>query len=77
MIDIVKVATNDMDDKKGNRGGNFKKAMSHPIIEVEEVVVDYEPWMDQNGRQKGGVEISEGSNVESLHPELWFKPERL
>jgi hypothetical protein len=41
--------------------------------EVEEEVVDYEPWMDDHGRVPNGVEFDADDQLCSLHPEVWLK----
>jgi hypothetical protein len=41
--------------------------------EVEEEVVDYEPWMDDHGRVPSGVEFDADDQLCSLHPEVWLK----
>ena len=43
--------------------------------EVVDDIVDYEPWMNDFGRQAGGVEFDADDQQCSLHPEVWLKPE--
>jgi transcription initiation factor TFIID subunit 7 len=43
--------------------------------EVVEDIVDYEPWMNDFGRQASGVEFDADDQQCSLHPEVWLKPE--
>jgi transcription initiation factor TFIID subunit 7 len=43
--------------------------------EVVDEIVDYEPWMNDFGRQAGGVEFDAEDQQCSLHPEVWLKPE--
>jgi hypothetical protein len=42
---------------------------------VQEEIVDYEPWMDDYGRQPHGVEFEADDQLCSLHPEVWLNPE--
>ena len=37
-------------------------------------VVDYEPWMDDFGRQVTGVEFSADDDQCRMHPEVWLPP---
>lgn len=43
--------------------------------EVVDDIVDYEPWMNDFGRQAGGVEFDADDQQCSLHPEVWLNPE--
>ena len=45
------------------------------LEEVVEEVVDYEPWMDDYGRQPAGVELDAEDGMVQAHPELWLSPE--
>lgn len=47
------------------------------LEEVVEEVVDYEPWMDDYGRQKSGIEFEAGDQVASIHPEIWLPPDKI
>jgi len=47
------------------------------LLEVEEVVVDYEPWMDDYGRQGSGIEFNVTDQIASLHPEIWLSSEKI
>jgi transcription initiation factor TFIID subunit 7 len=47
------------------------------LEEIVEEVVDYEPWMDDYGRQASGVEIDAGDQTAALHPEIWLTPEQI
>jgi transcription initiation factor TFIID subunit 7 len=40
------------------------------LEEVLEEVVDYEPWMDDFGRQQTGIEFDAGDQIASVHPEV-------
>lgn len=44
------------------------------LEEVEEDIVDYEPWMDDNGNQPSGIEFHADDPVASAHPEIWLPP---
>lgn len=45
------------------------------LEEVVEDIVDYEPWMDDYGRQPSGIELDAEDQTCTLHPELWLSPE--
>ena len=44
------------------------------LQDVEEVVVDYEPWMDDGGKQPDGVEFDVDDPLATNHPELFLTP---
>ena len=45
--------------------------------EVVEDVVDFEPWMNDFGRQMAGIEFDGDDQQCSLHPEVWLSPEAI
>jgi transcription initiation factor TFIID subunit 7 len=47
------------------------------LEEVEEEIVDYEPWMDDFGRQPAGIDLDAQDQLCSLHPEVWLPQERI
>lgn len=47
------------------------------LLEVEEVVVDYEPWMDDYGRQGSGIEFNVTDQIANVHPEIWLSSEKI
>mmetsp|Transcript_6487 Transcript_6487/g.11177 ORF Transcript_6487/g.11177 Transcript_6487/m.11177 type:complete len:357 (+) Transcript_6487:75-1145(+) len=47
------------------------------LEEVVEEVIDYEPWMDDYGRQTSGIEFDVGDQIASVHPEIWLEPEKI
>jgi transcription initiation factor TFIID subunit 7 len=50
---------------------------SKVLEEISEDIVDYEPWMDDYGRQPHGIEFSLDDQIASLHPEIWLPPETI
>jgi hypothetical protein len=54
-----------------------KPTLNKVIEEVEEVVVQYEPWMDDNGFQPNGIEFDENDDICIQHPEVWLDPAEL
>merc|ERR1712176_1591460 len=44
------------------------------LQEVEEVVVDYEPWMDNYGTEEKGITFDATDQIASMHPEIWLSP---
>jgi transcription initiation factor TFIID subunit 7 len=72
--------------KEGGPGGNSNKRTKVPSLtaaqlankvleEVEEEIVDYEPWMDDFGRQPHGVEFDADDPLCAHHPEVWLSPD--
>lgn len=47
------------------------------LEEVLEEVVDYEPWMDDEGRQQAGIEFDAEDTIATKHPEIWLAPEKI
>lgn len=47
------------------------------LVEIEEEVVDYEPWMDDNQRQPMGIEFDADDTLAKVHPEIWLSPETI
>ena len=47
------------------------------IEDVVEDVVDYEPWMDDYGRQPHGIQFDEKDVLCTKHPELWLDPDEV
>lgn len=72
---------------EGNKGSTSKRAKvpsltsaaqaNKVLEEVSEEIVDYEPWMDDYGRQPQGVEFEAYDGLCSLHPEVWLDPETI
>ena len=46
----------------------------HDLVEVEEEVVEFEPWMIGHGKQPEGIEFKEDAEIAKLHPEIWLSP---
>lgn len=47
------------------------------VEEVEEDIVDYEPWMTDNGKQQYGVEFDDQDVRATNHPEVWLSVEQI
>ena len=62
------------DDKSKRNKVPTLTSANKVLEEVEEEVVDYEPWMSDFGRQKDGVEFDADDQLCSLHPEVWLSP---
>lgn len=70
--------------KEGNKGRKPKipslataQHQNKILQEIEEVIVDYEPWMDDYGRQESGIEFNVTDQIASIHPEIWLSPEKI
>jgi len=59
----------------GTKGGGSSSA-SKALTEYEDEVVQYEPWMDNDGTGKG-VEFLEDDDLCLQHPELWLDPKEM
>eukprot|EP00557_Chaetoceros_sp_GSL56_P002868 CAMPEP_0176502706 /NCGR_PEP_ID=MMETSP0200_2-20121128/14914_1 /TAXON_ID=947934 /ORGANISM="Chaetoceros sp., Strain GSL56" /LENGTH=421 /DNA_ID=CAMNT_0017901831 /DNA_START=129 /DNA_END=1394 /DNA_ORIENTATION=- len=77
---IEKICTKDPTKKVG-RGGSGKgsgggRSMTTKILEeIEDEIVDYEPWMDDYGKAPKGIEFDESDAICKMHPEVWLAPE--
>ena len=47
------------------------------VEEIVEDIVDYEPWMDDHGRQPYGIEFHDKDALCTKHPELWLNPDEI
>jgi transcription initiation factor TFIID subunit 7 len=48
------------------------------LEEVDEEVVDYEPWMDDGGNQPLGIEFDAEDHLSAkVHPEIWLPPDTI
>lgn len=47
------------------------------LVEVEDEVVDYEPWMDDSGKQPHGIEFDAEESIAKLHPEIWLSADMI
>mmetsp|Transcript_117514 Transcript_117514/g.240346 ORF Transcript_117514/g.240346 Transcript_117514/m.240346 type:complete len:348 (+) Transcript_117514:284-1327(+) len=47
------------------------------LQEVEEVLVDYEPWMDDYGAEEKGRTFDAMDLIANQHPEIWLSPEEI
>jgi transcription initiation factor TFIID subunit 7 len=71
--------------KKGERESKEQQRQKIPTLtsaskvleEISEDIVDYEPWMDDYGRQPHGIEFSLDDQIASLHPEIWLPPDTI
>ena len=71
LIDLV----NKVSLKEGKGKGRGANAGAGKVWEeVEEEVVPYEPWMDNDGRQPKGIEFDETDDICKFHPEVWLNP---
>lgn len=64
--------------KKVGRGGSKGpgRSMTTKVLEeIEDEVVDYEPWMDDYGRVPLGIEFDESDAICKMHPEVWLDAE--
>lgn len=64
-----------LDSGKGKR--NAKTASAKVLEEVEEEIVDYEPWMDDYGKAPQGITFEVGDSTAAAHPEIWLSSEKI
>ena len=77
---LVSIITTKLEDQSSRKKSKRKKqpqGLNSVITEIVEHEVDYEEWMDDYGRIKGGVEFREGDMLEKRHPSVWIDPELL
>eukprot|EP00529_Nitzschia_sp_RCC80_P030176 CAMPEP_0113483988 /NCGR_PEP_ID=MMETSP0014_2-20120614/23721_1 /TAXON_ID=2857 /ORGANISM="Nitzschia sp." /LENGTH=306 /DNA_ID=CAMNT_0000377559 /DNA_START=160 /DNA_END=1077 /DNA_ORIENTATION=+ /assembly_acc=CAM_ASM_000159 len=79
--DLAEIVTKLSKDSKGNRNKLISlpaaQAQNRPLEEVEEVIVEYEPWMDAYGSQPTGIEFEADEPVANQHPEIWLEPNKI
>jgi transcription initiation factor TFIID subunit 7 len=70
--------------RTGGGGGRSRKpkpltsSVSGAVVEeVVEDIVDFEPWMTDNGKQPFGVEFDDKDARCTKHPELWLSADKL
>lgn len=75
---IEKISTKDPSKRVGRGGSKVasSRSMTTKILEeVEDEIVDYEPWMDDYGKAPQGIEFDESDAICKMHPEVWLAPE--
>jgi len=63
--------------KGKGRGRGSDSIQGKAIEEVVDDIVDYEPWMDENGAQPYGITFDEKDIVATKHPEIWLEPREI
>ena len=70
--------------KEGGKGRKLKipslataQHQNKILQEVEEEIVDYEPWMDNYGNEEKGITFDATSQIASMHPEIWLPAEKI
>jgi transcription initiation factor TFIID subunit 7 len=58
--------------KGKNKTQTLSAATSKVIQEIEDELVDYEPWMDANGTQPNGIEFDVDDPKVAKNPALWL-----
>lgn len=72
LLELIKSISSKDPTKKVGRGNT---SISTKLLEeVEDEIVDYEPWMDNNGNTPEGIQFSEKDALCKMHPELWLQP---
>lgn len=82
LVDLMERISKEGGDIKTNKRSKVPSltsaALANKVLEeVTEEVVDYEPWMDDYGRQPHGVEFDADDQLTSLHPEVWLSPDEI
>eukprot|EP00977_Amphora_coffeiformis_P004790 scaffold1033_cov171-Amphora_coffeaeformis.AAC.7 len=63
-------------NKRSNKLPTLTSA-TKDLVEIEEEVVDYEPWMDANGTQPHGIEFDAEDALAKVHPQVWLPAETI
>ena len=50
------------------------KQATADLVEIEEEVVDFEPWMIDHGKEPNGIMFGERDEIAKVHPEIWLLP---
>jgi transcription initiation factor TFIID subunit 7 len=75
---IEAISTKDPNKRAGRGNHSAHRSMQTKVLEeVEDEVVEYEPWMDNYGKEPKGIEFDETDAICKKHPELWLDPEEL
>lgn len=75
---IEAISTKDPNKRQGRGNHSAQRSMQTKVLEeVEDEVVEYEPWMDNYGKEPAGIEFEETDAICKKHPELWLDPEEL
>ena len=61
--------------KESGKQKKTHKCFLKALEEVEECVVQYEPWMDDHGNRPKGIQFDENDDICKEHPEVWLDPE--
>ena len=73
-----RIASNSSGGGRSRKPKPLTISMSGAVVEeVVEDVVDYEPWMTDNGKQPFGVEFDDKDTRCTKHPELWLSADKL
>ncbi len=75
---IEAISTKDPTKRTGRGNHSANRSLQTKVLEeIEDEVVEYEPWMDNYGREPKGIEFDETDAVCKKHPEVWLDPEEL
>eukprot|EP00586_Coscinodiscus_wailesii_P007054 CAMPEP_0172491322 /NCGR_PEP_ID=MMETSP1066-20121228/22084_1 /TAXON_ID=671091 /ORGANISM="Coscinodiscus wailesii, Strain CCMP2513" /LENGTH=384 /DNA_ID=CAMNT_0013260313 /DNA_START=44 /DNA_END=1198 /DNA_ORIENTATION=- len=73
---IATISRDTSKNKKNAKSVSSSTADDNKIIEeIVDDIVDYEPWMDENGQNKRGIDFDEKDDISKSHPELWLDPQ--
>lgn len=75
---LIGTISRDASKSRGKVSSNSNMSQQDVNKVIEEVVddlVDYQPWMDDFGNHRRGIEFDEKDKICTSHPELWLKPE--
>jgi transcription initiation factor TFIID subunit 7 len=75
---IERISENSAKGGKGkNKTPSLSAATAKVIEEVVEELVDYQPWMDDHGREPNGVQFDIEDPRSTKYPELWLEPREI
>jgi transcription initiation factor TFIID subunit 7 len=79
LIENITKGTSGNNHNNNNSAANKRKpvAAQHAtkiLEEIQDEIVEYEPWMDAHGQEPEGIEFTTDDPQASLHPEVWIQP---
>ena len=70
---IEKISTKDPNKRPARGSIAAQKSMQTKVLEeIEDEMVDYEPWMDDYGKVPKGIQFDEDDPICKQHPEVWL-----
>ena len=74
LLELMEKLSKDEKNRRKNKVPTLTSA-TKVLEEVVEEAVEYEPWMDDYGRQPHGIELDADDQQINSHPEVWISPD--